>query len=113
MRRPLTRIVCAILLIASITYLPATACKDSAKKSEAKTVAVCEVTSDGTSATLSISASEVTQDASALDAVKSTLRAGKTVGKAMVTTAVVVASSMARAARHAAAALLTTAYSLV
>ena len=113
MRRPLIWIVSAILLIAFVTYLPATACKDSAKKSKSESVAVCEVTTDGSTATLSISTSRSASDDSAVDAVKSTLRAGRAVGKAMVTTAVVVASSMARAARHAAMALLTTAYSLV
>ena len=68
---------------------------------------------DGETATLSITASDVPHGDSAWSAVKTTLRAGKTVGKAMVTTAVVVATSMARAARHAASALVTTAYSLV
>ena len=113
MLRPLLCVICAILLITSITYLPATACKDSAKKTESTTVTVSEVETDGESVTLTISASEAEEGDSTVDAVKSKLRAGKAVGKAVVTTAVVVATSMARAARHAAAALLTTAYSLV
>ena len=113
MRRPLTCTVLAILLAASITYLPAIACKDSTEKPETTCIAICEVESDGESTTVTISASQAVENDSALETVRSTLRAGKTVGKAMVTTAVGVVSSMARAARHAAAALVTTAYSLV
>ncbi len=110
---PLTCILCAILLAAAVTHLPATACKDSSKKSEVAADAQAVVTVKAEVASLSICESKDAELSSGLDAVKSTLRAGRTVGKAMVTTAVVLASSMARAARHAAAALLTTAHSLV
>jgi hypothetical protein len=113
MRRPLICIVCVLVLVAPPTYLTALACEDDPKVTQCKTVTVSEASTDGDSAAPCTAAPEATEGDSTVDAVKSTLRAGKAVGKAVVTTAVVVATSMARAARHAAVALVTTAYSLV
>jgi len=111
MLRPLKYVVCAILLIAFVNYLPATACKNSSQIKASTTVDMND--SNDAVVTVSICDSADLEECSTIDTVKSTLRAGKAVGKAMVTTAVVVASSMARAARHAALALVESAYSLV
>jgi hypothetical protein len=109
--RPLSYVVCALLAIVSLTYFPAIACEDASH--ESAKVAACEVAPEGETDTVSICETQVTEDRSSLDSLKSMLRAGRAVGKAVVTTAVVVTSSMARAARLAAAALVVTAYSLV
>ena len=111
MLRPLKYIVFAILLIAFVNYLPATACKKSSQITASATVDVND--SKDAVVIVSICDSADLEECSAIDTVKSTWRAGKAVGKALVTTAVVVASSMARAARHTALALMESAYSLV
>ena len=109
--RPLTVIaLCAILTATITTYLPATACKDnpsSAAHDDADGRCTTAVV------TVSICDAPDTEDRSAVDTVKSALRAGKAVGRAVATTAKVVATSMARAAKHAAVALAESAYSLV
>lgn len=111
MSRPLICVVCMILLASSATYLSATTCSDSSKQADVS--ATAEVVCEGEETCLTICVSPVDKGTSGTDALKSSLLAGKTVGKAMVRTAVVLASSMARAARHAAFALVETAYSLV
>lgn len=112
MKVPLICLICATLVATSISYLSASTCADSKKAPQVVTVTTCEVTGGSEVTLVAICEVQDRAPSSGLDAVKSSLRAGITVGKALVRTAVVVSASMARAARHAAAALVETAYEL-
>ncbi|MGD8414273.1 MAG: hypothetical protein PVF33_08570 [Candidatus Latescibacterota bacterium] len=112
MIRPLTVIAISIIMIATFsTNLTAIACKDSADAPGGQSEVSGGCSDDAV--TVSVCISTDLEDRSAIDTVKSTLRASKAVCRAMTTTATVVASSMARAAKLAAVALVETAYSLV
>jgi hypothetical protein len=112
MKVPLICLICALLIVTSINYLPASTCADSNKTALVVSVTTCEVAGGSEVTLVAICEVQDREPSSGLDAVKSSLRAGVTVGKALVRTAVVVSASMGRAALHAAAALVETAYKL-
>jgi hypothetical protein len=111
MSRSLTCVVCVAILAGFLTYLSATACDNSAERSD--TSAVADVSCEGKALQLAKCDATADEGASGMDRLKSSILAGRAVGKAMVRTAVVLASSMACAARHAASALAVKAYSIV
>jgi hypothetical protein len=100
-----------IMIATFSTHLTAIACKDGADTTAGQNTDSNVCGDDAVTVTVCISTD--LEDRSAVDTVKSTLRAGKAVCRAVTTTATVVASSMARAAKLASVALIEAAISLV
>ena len=106
MKRPLSCATAAILLITIVSYSPTIACKDGEKTETEVTVTVHELPLDGDVAAVAICEISGTERPSHTATLKSSLRAGVAVGKAIGKTALVVATSVGRAARHATVALV-------
>jgi hypothetical protein len=112
MKRPLIYAICSVLLISSLTYSPTVACKNSQKSDDVTVVIACEAKSEVEVTAVVIAERSDMDPVGRLTTVKSSLRAGVAVGKAIGRAAFTLASSMARTARHVAAAMIHSAYEL-
>jgi len=112
MKRPLSYALIAILLVSTISYSPAIACKSGQENAGTAVTPSSQPATGTCEAEVTVSVSFEPEPEDRMAAMKSSLRAGVAVGKAVGHAALVVANSMIRAARHAAVALVRTAYEL-
>jgi hypothetical protein len=105
MKHRLSCTIIVLLLATTLTYSSTLAYNNGQKCDTEVTVTISEVTVDGEAASVAICEISDTECRSRLATLKSSLRAGVAVGKAIGKTALIVAQSVGRAARHATVAL--------
>lgn len=112
MKGPLSCIMIATLLLSSVFYLSAIACESSQNNAGSAVTPSSQPADERCETLVTVLVSLETQSGDPKAVLRSSMRAGVAVGKAVGRAALVVAHSMLRAARPAAVALVRSAYEL-